>query len=129
MAFEIRNDQRTVTIEHQDDAVFDGLYAGRQAFSIFPQIHSEFYGSFTVSIGMLPQLRNELAELLADRAEKITPQLKRKYQVTARTPEILAFPIINGLLRRDKMYLKLNELIQLCDDSLNRRQPLECLGD
>lgn len=128
MAFEIRNDKRTVTIEHQNDAVFEGIYAGPHVYSILPQVHAEFYGSFTVSTGMLPQLRDELAKLLSDHAKTITPQLKKKHRVTAQSPDILE-PILDGLLHRDVTYLKLNELIQLCEDSMNRNQTIECIGD
>ena len=128
MPFEIANDRRAVTIEHQDDSLFDGLYANSNTFSILPQIHAEFYGSFTVTVGMLPQLRDEIERLVERRRTDVTPKLIRQHRVTAKSLEILA-PIMAGLLARDEIYAKLSELLALCDDSLARQKPIVCLGD
>ena len=130
MAFEIGNDQQTVNIEHQDDSVFDGLYTSTTSsgFSILPQIHAKSYGSFTVTVGMLPQLREEIKRLIDARQNEIAPKLINDHQVTAKTPEILE-PIMAGLLARDGVYAKLTELLGLCEDSLVRQQPITCLGD
>jgi hypothetical protein len=128
MAFEIANDLRAVSIVQQDDSLFDGMYDGTNAYSILPQIHAEFYGSFTVTVGMLPQLHEEIKHLIEVRRNEIVPRLMREHQVTAKTPEILE-PIMTGLLARDAIYAKLTELLDLCDDSLARQQPIVCLGD
>lgn len=130
MAFDIANDQRIVSINNPDDPIFDGMYtvAVGAAFSIFPQIHAGFYGSFTITVVMLPQFRQEIKRLIEFRQSVVASNLMREHQVTAQTPEILE-PIMAGLLARDDVYAKLNELLSLCDDSLTRQQPITCLGD
>ena len=128
MAHQIFNQSTTVSIEHGDEALFDLLPDDGSDFSITRQLDAKFYGSMTISVGMIPQFRDEIERLLDQLSEQLIPQLKRGHQVTATDPSV-AGPILDGLLARNPLYSKLKEIIELCNNSLKSNQPIECIGD
>ena len=128
MAHQLYNQSLTVMIETDDEAIFDLLPNDGAGYSILRQLWAKIYGSMTISFSMLPQFRNELDQLLDELKEQLTPKMVRQHKVTATDPAI-AGPIVDGLLMRDPLYSKLKQMVALCDDSLDSKQSIECIGD
>lgn len=128
MAHQMFNESNSVSIEHDDSAIFQLLPDDGSGYSILRQLDAKYYGAMTISVGMIPQFRNELEQLLTKLTDQLVPKLRREHNVTATEPAI-AGPIIDGLLSRNSLYSILKQLLALCDDSLNSNRPIECVGD
>lgn len=124
----LKGPDRLVFVDESAWSLFELPHRYGEPVAVLPQVDRNFYRDWVIGAASLVQLQDELLRLLRGRRSELEPGLVKTRKVFARDPSVRE-RILVGLLREDRLYAKLEELIELCEECLTRNADLRWEGD